>query len=105
MPRVEEPPREQEEPRQQEVVRTEPPAFLRKPEAETPRAPAYEAPKVDPKKILDDAGLVMIETDRAKAPQAQYVPEEPAQLGRPRRERQRPAQTEEEALQQVETKR
>lgn len=111
-PRAVEAPRQQpEEPRQQEVVRTEPPAFLRKPEPEAlrapeaPRAPAYEAPKVDPKKILDEAGLVMIETDRAKAPQAQYVPEEPAQLGRPRRERQRPAQTEEEALQQVETKR
>lgn len=103
--RIEEPRQQPDAPRQQEVVRTEPAAFPRTPEPEAPRAPAYESPKVDPKKILDEAGLVMIETDRAKAPQAQYVPEEPAQLGRPRRERQRPAQTAEEALQQVETKR
>lgn len=109
-----------EEPRQQEVVRTEPPAFLRKPEAEAPaersyeaprmeaprvEAPTVETPRVDPKKLLDDAGLVMVETDRAKAPAPQYVSEEPAQLGRPRRERQRPAQPQEDELQQVETKR
>jgi hypothetical protein len=86
-------------------VRTEPPAFLRKPEQEAPREPVHQAPKLDPKKILDDAGLVMIETDRAKAPPAAYVAEEPAQLGRPRRERQRPAQPQEDDLQQVETKR
>ena len=43
----------------------------------------------------------MIETDRARAP-TQPVTEEPAQLGRPRRERPRtPAQDDD--LQQVET--
>jgi len=62
------------------------------------------APRVDPKELLDQAGLVMIETDRSKAPAFQAPSEEqPAQLGRPRRERPK-TQTEEE-LQQVETKR
>lgn len=103
-------------------MRTEPPAFLVK--QEEPRAqprqgsreetaPAYEAPRaeprpeprIDPKKILDDSGLVMIETNRAKAPAVQYVPEEPTQVGRPRRERPKPAQPQEDELQQVETKR
>lgn len=104
-PRIEEPPRSEPEHRQPEPVHAEPPAFLVKQEKpREERQPAYEEPKVDPKKLLDDAGLVMIETDRSKAPPAPYVPEEPAQLGRPRRERQRPSQREEE-LQQVETKR
>ena len=49
------------------------------------------------------AGLVMIETDRSKAPQAPQVQEEPVNLGRPRRER--PKVQQEEELQQVETKR
>lgn len=93
------------EPHRSEPVHAEPPAFLVKPEkAREDREPAYEAPKVDPRKLLDDAGLVMIETDRSKAPSAPYMPEEPVQLGRPRRERQRPSQQEDE-LQQVETKR
>jgi hypothetical protein len=43
----------------------------------------------------------MIETDRARAP-AQPIAEEPAQLGRPRRERPRPP-AQDEDLQQVET--
>jgi hypothetical protein len=47
----------------------------------------------------------MIETDRSKAPADQPAQQEEAQqVGRPRRERQKPAQAEEE-LQQVETKR
>jgi ribonuclease E len=103
-PRAEEPRRPEPE-RQPEPAHAEPPAFLvrqEKPREEA--APAYEAPKVDPRKLLDDAGLVMIETDRNRAPAAPYVPEEPVQLGRPRRERQRSTQQEEE-LQQVETKR
>ena len=50
------------------------------------------------------AGLVMMETDRSKAPEQQPQAEEAQQLGRPRRERQRPQQQEEE-LKQVETKR
>jgi len=109
-PRAEEPRRPepeipQPEFRQPGPVHAEPPAFLGK--QDTPReerSPAYETPKVDPRKLLDDAGLVMIETDRSKAAPAPYVPEQPAPLGRPRRERPRTAQ-EQEDLQQVETKR
>jgi ribonuclease E len=117
---------QEQQPHQQEVVRTEPPAFLVKQEEprEQPRmesreepAPAYEAPRaeprveprseprIDPKKLLDDAGLVMVETDHAKAPAAPYVSEEPLQVGRPRRERPKPAPAQEDQLQQVETKR
>lgn len=56
-----------------------------------------EVPQIEP-------GLVMIETDRSKAT-SQPVQDEPQpHLGRPRRERQKPAAAEEE-LQQVETKR
>jgi hypothetical protein len=118
-----------------EESRSEPPAFLVKEEARheerheerhepaehrhepaehrhEPREVAREvspppppAPRVDPKELLDQAGLVMIETDRSKAPAPQPAQqEEPAHVGRPRRERTKPAQAEEE-LQQVETKR
>jgi len=45
----------------------------------------------------------MIETDRSKSAPVAPVAEEPVQLGRPRREKPKPAQ--EEELQQVETKR
>jgi hypothetical protein len=65
-------------------------------------APRIEQPKVDPKALLESAGLVMIETDRSKAP-AQPAAEEPQHLGRPRRERPKPAPQDEE-LQQVETR-
>jgi ribonuclease E len=60
-----------------------------------------EAPRVDTREMLEGAGLQMVETrsDRASpAPQ----PEESVPLGRPRRERTRPAG--EEQLVQVETK-
>jgi ribonuclease E len=71
------------------------------PRREAPREePRYEAPKVDPKEILESAGLVMIETDRSKAPSAP-VAEEPQHLGRPRRER--PKAQESEDLVQIET--
>ena len=64
-------------------------------------APRREEPKVDPKELLESAGLVMIETDRAKAPVQQPAEEAPQQLGRPRRER---AKTQEpEDLVQIET--
>ena len=119
--------REQEQERGEAPVReesrAEPPAFLIKeePRAEQREAPREHrepapveaapppaprpAPKIDPKDLLDQAGLVMIETDRSKAPAYQPAPQEEAQqVGRPRRERQKPAQAEEE-LQQVETKR
>jgi hypothetical protein len=57
---------------------------------------------VDPKELLGDSGLVMIETDRSKAPPPPQA-EEPQQLGRPRRERPK-AETPDESLQQVETR-
>ena len=47
------------EPRQQEVVRTEPPAFLRREEESQPEPvrarpePVAEAPRIDPKKLLE----------------------------------------------------
>jgi hypothetical protein len=50
---------------------------------------------------LESDGLVMIETDRSKAPGAPA--EEAPQLGRPRREKPKPAPQEDE-LQQVETR-
>ena len=66
--------------------------------------PRREAAKVDSQALLESSGLVMIETDRSKA--VQVMPpqaEEPLHLGRPRRERPKPAPQEEE-LQQVETR-
>ncbi len=64
-------------------------------------SPRLEEPRIDPKELLESAGLVMIETDRSKAP-PQPLAEEPVHLGRPRRERPKPQQDDE--LQQVETK-
>jgi hypothetical protein len=75
------------------------------PRYEAPKpVPAHrvEEPKINPKEILADAGLVMIETDRSKAP-VQPEAEAPVHLGRPRRER--PKTQQDEKLQQVETKR
>jgi hypothetical protein len=60
-----------------------------------------EAPRVDTREMLESAGLQMVETRADKVPSAPPV-EEPVQLGRPRRERPRPAG--EEQLVQVETK-
>jgi hypothetical protein len=72
-------------------------------EASAP-APRAEAPKVDSRELLESSGLVMIETDRSKAP-PQPAAEEPQQpVGRPRRERAKAA-TQDEPLEQVETKR
>jgi hypothetical protein len=61
-----------------------------------------EEPRIDSRALLESSGLVMIETDRNKAPAAAPA-EEPQPLGRPRRERPKPASQEEE-LQQVETR-
>lgn len=73
-------------------------------EAPAPRVEEARQPKVDSRELLETAGLVMIETDRSKAP-AQPAAEEPQQpLGRPRRERPK-AVVQEEELQQVETTR
>jgi len=68
------------------------------PRAEAPRA---EAPRIDAKQLLNDSGLVMIETDRSKAPVQPQAEDAPQHLGRPRRER---PKTQDEELQQVETK-
>ena len=61
-------------------------------------------PKVDSKALLESAGLVMIETDRSKAPSQPQAQEEQQHLGRPRRERSK-VQPQDEPLEQVETKR
>ena len=125
---------EQREPAPQETAAhaspaAEPPAFLVRQEAATIQPPREEAsrqevveparqdspraevagaeapPKLDPKRLLEESGLVMIETDRSKAVTVQPpAPEEPVRLGRPRRDRPKPPPQEED-LQQVETKR
>jgi hypothetical protein len=64
-----------------------------------------QPPKIDPKVLLESAGLVMIETDRSKAPAVSVPVEEPLHLGRPRRERPKPQVAADDELQQVETKR
>lgn len=67
-------------------------------------APRVEQPRVDPKEMLESAGLVMIETDRSKAAQVQApVAEETQPVGRPRRERPKPSAQDAE-LMQVETR-
>jgi ribonuclease E len=96
-PRVEQP--RQEEVRPVEAQREEP--QREKPQPEEPRR---EEPKVDAKVLLESSGLVMIETDRSKAPVA-LPPEEPSQpLGRPRRARPSMPAPHEDELQQVETR-
>ena len=95
--------RKEQEPHGEET--SPPPAALRveepAPRFEEP-APHVEQPKIDSKVLLESAGLVMIETDRSKAP-AEPQPEEPQHLGRPRRERPKP-QPQDEQLEQVETR-
>jgi hypothetical protein len=61
-----------------------------------------ETPRIDPKEYLESAGLVMIETDRAKAPVPPQAEEEATHAGRPRRERPKPPQDDE--LVQIETR-
>jgi len=108
-PRHEGPAREEvrhEQPATEEIHR-EPVAQPRREERryEEPKpAPVHRAeePRINPKEILADAGLVMVETDRSKAP-VQAPVDEPVNLGRPRRERPQP-QPQDEELKQVETK-
>ncbi|MGQ0654631.1 MAG: hypothetical protein ACT4P4_20585, partial [Betaproteobacteria bacterium] len=66
--------------------------------------PPPPQPKVDPRETLADSGLVMVETDRSKAPVMQAEAELSEPRGRPRRDRKPPRQDAGE-LQQVETKR
>jgi hypothetical protein len=83
-----------------------PPSLAQPVDAPAPRveapAPRAEQPRIDPKALLESAGLVMIETDRAKAP-TQAQAEEPQHLGRPRRERPK-SQPQDDTLEQVETR-
>jgi hypothetical protein len=67
------------------------------------RVERVEQPKVDAKELLESAGLVMIETDRSKAPARPEADEPQQHLGRPRRERPK-AQPQDEPLEQVETR-
>ena len=70
--------------------------------AEEPRA---EQPRIDPQELLKDAGLVMIETDRAKVTVQPQVVEESQPIGRPRRDRPKPPPPQEDELVQIETTR
>ena len=67
-------------------------------------APSVEAPRIDPKEYLESAGLVMIETDRAKAPAQPQAEAQPEHLGRPRRERSKPPVQQDDELVQIETR-
>lgn len=89
------------EERAPQMVEERPPVQEYRPEPE----PRREQPRVDPKELLESAGLVMIETDRAKAPPVPPQPEEPQHLGRPRRERPKAPAPQEDALVQIETSR
>lgn len=75
------------------------------PPVEAPRveAPHREEPRIDAQQLLNDSGLVMVETDRNKAPVIAPPDEEPQHLGRPRRERPK-AVPQEEELVQIETR-
>jgi hypothetical protein len=90
------------EARQPEPMHAEP--VTAEPVRSAPAQREPTVPKIDPKVLLEDAGLVMIETDRSKAPAVSVPVEEPLHLGRPRRERPKPPAQDDE-LQQVETKR
>ena len=67
-------------------------------------APRVETPRIDPKEYLESAGLVMIETDRAKAPVQPQAEERPEHVGRPRHERPKPPQQQDDELVQIETR-
>jgi ribonuclease E len=84
---------------QHEEPRREEPRY-EEPRREEPRR---EEPRVDAKQLLNEQGLVMIETDRTRAPAQPQASEEAQPLGRPRRERPKPASQEDELV-QVETR-
>ena len=60
-----------------------------------------EEPRIDAQQILSDSGLVMVES---KAPSQPVTQEEQQPLGRPRRERAKPTQQDDQLV-QIETKR
>jgi len=86
----------------QEETRYEPPVEAKR---EEPRReePRREEPRVDAKQLLNEEGLVMIETDRSRAQVQSPVVEEAQPVGRPRRERPKPPQQDDELV-QVETR-
>jgi hypothetical protein len=87
-----------EEPRSEPVHREEP-------RREEPRREVRsEEPRIDAKRLLNDSGLVMVETDHAKVQIQPAAAEEPQHLGRPRRERPKPHAQDDELV-QVETTR
>jgi len=96
----EEPAREaaREEPAR-EAAREEPVRM----EAAPAPAPQPAPARLDPKEILESAGLQMVETNAAKVRQAAITPE-PVQLGRPRREKPAVQPAASEELVQVETR-
>ncbi|HEX4926886.1 MAG TPA: Rne/Rng family ribonuclease [Burkholderiales bacterium] len=65
--------------------------------------PRVEEPRIDPKELLESAGLVMIETDRSKVPTQAPLEEQRAPTGRPRRERPKPPPQDGELV-QIETR-
>ncbi|MFN2643638.1 MAG: hypothetical protein ABR570_01505 [Burkholderiales bacterium] len=81
----------------------EPRAEERRAEEPHVEEPRIEEPRIDAKQLLDDSGLVMIETDRAKVQIQPGLLEEAPQLGRPRRERAK-ALGQDEELVQIETR-
>ena len=98
--------RQRDEAAARESVREEParqqPAGAEPAPAAAPQPAPQPAPvRIDPREILESAGLQMVETNPAKARQP-AAEAEPVPLGRPRREQARPVA--EEPLVQVETK-
>jgi len=93
-----------EEPRYEEPPRREEPQMEQPRPVESEPAPRVEAPRIDPKEYLESAGLVMIETDRAKAPAQPQAEEQAEHLGRPRRERPKPLPQQDDELVQIETR-
>jgi len=101
---IETAPRHEEQARHEEPRHEEPRREETRQEEPRHEEPRRAEPRIDPKPILEDAGLVMVETDRSKA---KVVPEmeEPAHVGRPRSERPKPPAPESDELVQIETKR
>jgi len=96
--------RKEQEAHPEETLPPPPPPALQRIEEVPPPAPRIEEPRIDSKALLESAGLVMIETDRAKAPATTAVEEPAPHLGRPRRERSKELAQADEELQQVETR-
>ena len=80
-----------------------PPVREAREERSAPPPPRVEEPRIDPKELLESAGLVMIETDRSKAVVQTPVVEAPQPVGRPRRERQK-SPSQDDPLVQIETR-